>query len=145
MISKGSVKVRHRCHGSAELFGFGYCSFGSAESWFGLKYWNKFRPNRMVRPNLCMRFGRIRRFGAPLFPVYIDRYVVKAKQCICILLVSLVVLTLRTWCSNLFVGYIFSEVLLLFGCLKLLIFLKLLDIFDADKMTRSSDKSTHYQ
>ena len=24
-ISKGSVKIRQRCHGSAELFGFGHC------------------------------------------------------------------------------------------------------------------------
>ena len=38
VTSKGSVKVRHRCHGSAELFGFGYWRFGSAESWFGRKY-----------------------------------------------------------------------------------------------------------
>ena len=38
VIAKGSVKIRHRCHGSAELFGFGYWRFGSAESWFGKKY-----------------------------------------------------------------------------------------------------------
>ena len=65
-VSKGSVKIRHRWYGSAELFGFGHCRFGSAESWFGLKYGNKIRPNRIVRPNLYMRFGRIRRLGAPL-------------------------------------------------------------------------------
>ena len=58
--SKGSVEIRHRCYGLAELFGFGHCSFGLAESWFGRIYENK------IRPNLQMSFGRIKRFGAPL-------------------------------------------------------------------------------
>ena len=70
-VSKGSVKIRHRWYGSAELFGFGHCRFGSAESWFGLKYGNKIRPNRIVQPNLYIRFGQIRRFGAPLLHIKI--------------------------------------------------------------------------
>ena len=74
-ISKGSVEIRHKCYGSAELFGIGHCRFGSAESWFGPKYGNKIRPNRIVRPKLYMRFGRIRRFGAPLVP-----YIPKRKN-----------------------------------------------------------------
>ena len=37
-ISKGLAKIRYRCHGSAELFGFEHWRFGSAESWFGRKY-----------------------------------------------------------------------------------------------------------
>ena len=52
-ISKGSVKIRHRCHGSAELFGFGHWRFGSVE-------------NIEIRFGRTEWFGRTRKFGAPL-------------------------------------------------------------------------------
>ena len=65
-ISKVSVKIRQKWYVLAELFSFRYWRFGSAKTRFGRKFGNKIRPNRMVRPNLQMSFGRNRRFGAPL-------------------------------------------------------------------------------
>ena len=56
-IKRLGSKIRHRCHGSAELFGFGHWRFCSAESWFGRKYRNKIRSTTTCSPLNNASFG----------------------------------------------------------------------------------------